>query len=257
MSRIAKQLDRLPRSESALIEVLVMCLPAIPAYLWLWPNVHGTMEWVTQFVVYGYIPVGTLYIGLRRWSLNELGINRKGIGLSLVSGLVLLTGRLLVILSVEWGAGQPQYSFINLTGQVLFYVGVVGLVEELLFRGLIFRALEEWRGMRWAIWGSSFGFLLWHVFGQGILIGVTTFFIGIIFALIRWRAGGILGLIFIHGLWDLQALLLIAESNAASLARGRPEISFPALMWTGLALMLLVPVFLWKLGTLKQFNPPG
>jgi membrane protease YdiL (CAAX protease family) len=238
---------RFPRSVSALLEVLVMCLPAIPAYLWLWPNVHGTVEWITQLLVYGYILTGTLFIGLRRWKWSELGINRKGIGLSLASGLVLLTGRLLVILSLDWGAGRPQHSFISLIGQALYYIGVVGLVEELLFRGLVYRALEEWRGIRWAIWGSSFGFLLWHIFGQGILIGLTTFIIGMIFALLRWRAGGILGLIIIHGLWDLQAVLLVAESNAEVLARGRPEIPYPALMWIGLILMLFVPVYLWKI----------
>jgi membrane protease YdiL (CAAX protease family) len=240
-------MTRLPRSLSALIEVLVLFLPAIPAYLWLWPNVHGTVEWITQLVVYAYILAGTLLIGLRRWNWNELGINRKGICLSLVSGLVLLTGRLLVIQSLDWGASPPSHNFISLIGQVLYYIGVVGLVEELLFRGLIYRALEEWRGVGWAIWGSSFGFLLWHVFGQGLLIGVTTFFIGIIFALLRWRAGGILGLIVIHGIWDLQAVLLVAESNAEVLARGRLEIPYPILLWTGLAMMLFVPVYLWKI----------
>ncbi len=30
------------RSQTALAEVALMFLPALPAYLWLWPNVEGT-----------------------------------------------------------------------------------------------------------------------------------------------------------------------------------------------------------------------
>jgi membrane protease YdiL (CAAX protease family) len=238
---------RLPHGCSALLEVLVMFIPAIPAYLWLWPNVHGTAQWIAQVITYLYIFVGTLFIGLRRWGLNDLGLNRCGITISLVSGTILLIGRQMVILSVDWNASRPQYNLVALFGLILYYIGMVGLVEELLFRGLIYRALEEWLGVRWAIWGSSFGFLLWHIFGQGAVIGLAAFAIGMIFALIRWRAGGILGLIIIHGLWDLQTVLQLSISNAQILAIGRPDIPYPLLAIIGLGLMVFVPIFLWKL----------
>ena len=224
-----------------------MFLPAIPAYLWLWPNVHGTTQWIAQIITYVYILGGTLFIGLRHWGLDELGLNRCGIGLSLVCGMVLLIGRQMIILSIDWGTDRPQVSLIALIGLILYYIGMVGLVEELLFRGLIYRALDEWLGLRWAIWGSSFGFLLWHIFGQGALIGMAAFAIGLVFALIRWRAGGIAGLIIIHGLWDLQTVLQISSSNAQILALGRPDIPYPVLTVIGLGLMVFVPIFLWKL----------
>src|SRR5512141_1552263 len=95
------------------------------------------------------------------------------------------------------------------------------LLEELLFRGLIYRLLEDWRGPRWAVWGSSAGFLLWHVFGQGLLIGFATLLIGLLFALLRRRGGGILGLVVLHALWDLETVLLVADSNAAILGSGK------------------------------------
>jgi hypothetical protein len=50
-----------------------------------------------------------------------------------------------------------------LIGDVLFYLLLVGVTEELVFRGLMYRALEEWRGTRWAIWGTTIAFGLWHV----------------------------------------------------------------------------------------------
>ncbi len=242
--------QRLPSGLTALIEVGIMFLPAIPAYLWIWPNVEGLSLSAFQSLVYVYIFAGTLIIGLRRWRLPKLGINRSGIGLSLACTLLILAGRQLIIRSVDLGLGPPQYSFAGLVGGILFYFGLVAVVEELLYRGLIYQALEEWLGTRWAIWGSSFGFLLWHIFGQGPVIGLTAFFIGLIFALLRWRAGGILGLILLHGLFDLQSFLLVSGSNQAvlnSLNTARPEIINPSMTILGLGLILFVPLFLWLL----------
>lgn len=80
----------LPRdhpSIAALAEVAIMFLAAIPAYVWLWPNVKGT-AWLmpVQVAVYLYFLAGCLLIGLRRWSLSQLGLNRQGVGLSLICG---------------------------------------------------------------------------------------------------------------------------------------------------------------------------
>jgi membrane protease YdiL (CAAX protease family) len=230
---------------SALLEVGVMFLPAIPAYLWLWPNLQGDAAWIAQALVYVYVLAGTLFIGRRRWSWSELGMNTCGLWLSLGCGLALLLGRLLIILSVDWELAPPQFSVLALVLNVLYYFCLVGLVEELLFRGLVYRALQSWGGVRAAIWGSSAGFMLWHIFGQGPIIGVTTFVIGLVFALFRWRAGGILGLIILHALWDLQGTLLVANNSAAILEQGRPAISSPPVMWIGLALLVFVPFYLW------------
>ena len=239
-------------SLSALLEVGVMFLPAIPAYLWMWPNLKGAQNDLFQVIVYVYILVGTLYIGLRRWNWSQLGVNRKGIWLSLGCGLVILAARLMIILSINWSVRPPQLTWLRLAGGLLYYFGLVGLVEELLFRGLIYRLLEDWRGVRWAIWGSSIGFLLWHIFGQGPLVGFATLLIGLLFALIRWRAGGILGLIVLHGLWDLETTLLVADSNAEILSPGKFSFANPAVIWLGTVLLILVPVYLWKIHPLVE-----
>ncbi len=238
-------LKALPPGPTALLEVGLLFLPAIPAYLWLWPSLQGTHAWIAQALVYVYVLAGTLYIGRRRWSWGELGLNLKGLRLSLTCALALLLGRLLIILSVRWSLPAPQLDPGTVVLDVLYYFVLVGLVEELLFRGLVYRALESWGGVRAALWGSSVGFMLWHLFGQGPLIGATTPVIGLVFALLRWRAGGILGLVALHGLWDLQSALMVADNNAAILAQGRPELIQPALTWIGTALLVLVPLYLW------------
>jgi membrane protease YdiL (CAAX protease family) len=240
-----KTSPHLSRSGSAFLELGLLFLPAIPAYLWLWPNVSGTQQLIAQSLTYVYVIVGSLVIGLRRWRPALLGFNTQGLRISLAAGLAILIGRTMIILSVDWGAPSPDFSAIRLLGEALYYFLLVGLGEELLFRGLLFRALQEWRGVGWAIWGSSMCFVLWHLFGQGPLAGAAMLLYGLIFALIRWRAGSILGLIFIHGLIDFSALLLLPDLNVTSL--GRPDVASPLGLFIGLALIAFTPLYLWKI----------
>ena len=230
---------------AALIEVALLFIPAIPAYIWMWPNVSSLSLGAANVLTYLYVLVGTVWIGRRRWTWNELGVNFKGFSLTCACASVMLIGRLMIILSVEWQFKPPALTFWKLIGDILFYFCLVGLVEELLFRGLVFLALDRWLGSRWAILGSSFGFMLWHIFGHGILIGITSFFIGLIFALIRSRSGGITGLIIFHGLWDLQTTLLVASSNTAILEQLPPVISYPGWLRLGTMLLVLTPFYLW------------
>jgi membrane protease YdiL (CAAX protease family) len=148
-------------SQSALLEVGILFLPAIPAYLWLWPVLKGLHSNVFQVLAYVYVLVGTLCIGRRRWSWLQLGLSSQGFRLTLVSGMALLAGRLAIMRGIDWSVQPPSFSWLRWLGNLLFYFGLVGLVEELLFRGLLFRLLADWRGTRWAIWGSSFAFMLW------------------------------------------------------------------------------------------------
>ena len=235
-----------------LFEVGVMFLPAIPAYLWVWPNVSGTTLDIWQTLVYLYVIAGTVFIGRRRYSWSQLGMNRQGIWLGLGGAAALLVARRGIILGIDWTVQPTPFTWLGFIGKLLFYFTLVGLGEELLFRGLIYRLLEDWGGIRWAIWGSSFGFMLWHIFGHGLLAGFATLLIGLLFALIRWRGGGIVGLIILHGLWDLQTVLLVADSNAAILNAGEITFKSELLVWLGTLLLGMVPVYVWKLHPLVQ-----
>jgi len=222
-----------------------MFLPGIPALLWLWPNVEGTAWYMpVQVAVYLYFLAGCLIIGLRRWNLSQLGLNRKGLGLSLACGLVLLVGRTLVILAIDWPIGPTPLTLGGLAGDIVFLFGLVGLIEELLFRGVIYRALDEWHGTRLAIWGSSLAFGLYHM-GQGPLVVLAGFIIGLIFGAIRWRAGGIVGLILVHGLIDVTAKAMLPTMSIQEL--GRPQVGHPILVVLGYGLIVAVPLYLWRL----------
>jgi membrane protease YdiL (CAAX protease family) len=228
---------------ATLAELGIMFLPAIPAYIWAWPALQGSVfQDIFQVAAYLYILLGTIYIGRRRWNWAQLGLNRKGIPLSLACGGVLLAGRLLAVFSA--GLAHPEHvSLAGLAGEIIFYFLIVGLVEELLFRGLIYRALKEWKGPAWAIWGSTAGFALYHLPGQGPVIMLGAFIIGIIFAMIRWRAGGIVGLIFVHGLIDVVSLRMLPEEFEFTM--GQVIIPHPGLAILSILVLLSIPLYLW------------
>jgi membrane protease YdiL (CAAX protease family) len=250
-----KKDKQLHPGESALVAVGLLFLPFIPAYLWVWPKLAGTPLQIANILGYLYVLAGTLLIGLRRWNLDQLGINRKGLWTSLIFGSFVILGRSLVVLSIDWNLPAPRLGLLSLAGNFIFYFAVVGLIEEMIARGLIYRALEDWLGTRWAIWGSSLAFALAHIYNGGPLVGATIILYGLIFALIRWRAGGIVGLILVHGAIDFLAKLMLPDLDV--LALGRPEISYPAGILLGLALILLTPLLLWQLDWLKSHFPFG
>ena len=229
---------------SSLAQVAILFLPGIPAYLWVWPNV-GRTAWLmpVQIAVYLYFLAGCLFIGLRHWNLRQLGLGRQEWRLSLICGVLLTVGRALVLLALDWPLGLRSISLNQLAGDVLFF-GLVGLVEELLFRGLIYHALGELHGARLAIWGSALAFGLYHVGGSGLLGGLGTFIIGVILGLIRWRAGGIAGLILVHALMDVATKAMLSNLNIQHF--GPPQVIYPVFVILGYGLILGVPLYLWK-----------
>jgi hypothetical protein len=236
---------RLHPGLNALAEVALMFAPALPAYLWLWPTVTGT-EWHTpaEVATYAYFFIGCLIIGLRRWNPSQLGLNRQGIGLSLACGAVVIVIYVLGRLTTDLPVALRPLPAGRLVSKIVFYFGLVGPIEELLFRGLIYRALDDWRGARWAVGGSALAFGLYHIGWMGPWGALGTAFIGLLFGLIRWRANGIVGLAFVHGLLDVIA----TEMDPGLTVKGASQmrIVHPELGILGDALVLALVVFLWK-----------
>jgi membrane protease YdiL (CAAX protease family) len=232
-------------AQSALIELGILFLPGLPALIWLWPRVAET-EWNTpiQSAVYVYLIAGGLFIGLRRWSWDQLGLNRKGIWFALTCGSVLSTGRLIVVLATSVPLSFQFTTIDRIIGETIYYVLFVGLGEEVIFRGLMYCALNEWRGTRLAIWGSSLGFALFHL-GHGDPTIIAALFIGAVFAAIRWRTGSIIGLILVHALYDFSTAAIMPDLNLNSLI-GNIQIRSWSLVTLGYAMMIGVSIYLWK-----------
>jgi membrane protease YdiL (CAAX protease family) len=230
---------------SALLEVGLMFLPAIPAYLWLWPAVIGEdLFHLVQSLVYLYFLAGCLVIGRRRWSPSQLGLNLQGFWLSLACGMLLIAAINLGRLATDLPMRLRPFSWQRLLWEVFFYFVLVGLIEELLFRGLIYRALVVWRGTRMAILGSALAFGFFHIGWAGTLSMLGIAFIGLVLAVIRWRAGGISGLILVHGLLDV--LSVETYSGAAATGDLGVRVERPGLAILADLLILSVLLYLWK-----------
>jgi membrane protease YdiL (CAAX protease family) len=240
---------RLLPSQSALVEIGILFLPAIPAFLWLWPNVGGTI-WNTpvQSAVYVYFIAGALFIGLRRWNRDQLGLNRHGIGLSLACGVLLVLARTFALLSTNIPLSLQFLTLTRWVGEIVFNFLLVGVGEELLFRGLMYHALEEWRGVRWAIWGTTLAFGLWHV-GGGLLGFAGGAIYGVLFGVIRWRAGGIAGLMIAHGLLDITTTAIVPENPLQYF--NQVQVVQPLLALLTIILLVGIPVYLWQASRIK------
>jgi membrane protease YdiL (CAAX protease family) len=81
--------------------------------------------------------------------------------------------------------------------------------------------------------------------GGGPLIIITTALYGLIFALLRWRTGGILGAILVHGLMDFAGMLLLPNTDIVGVSLSRPNITHPSWMIFGLVLIIAPPIYLW------------
>ena len=103
-----------------------------------------------------------------------------------------------------------------LGGRVLFFVLVntllVGISEELMFRGIIHYGAKTRFGMWAAIWIASILFGLVHAlngfltgeFGPAFFQAVMAFFSGVMFMGLRLRQNSLIPSMLMHGLWDFS-----------------------------------------------------
>ncbi|MHB1133561.1 MAG: CPBP family intramembrane glutamic endopeptidase [Chloroflexota bacterium] len=237
--------ERPHRGLSALFWLGLLFLPGLPAYLWLFPAVNGTAaeHWL-GVAIFFYFLGGALLIARGRWSLAELGVNGRGLALSLGAGLAfglaVLVGTMGTNLPL---ASRPPDPWL-LAGDALLFFGLVGPIEELLFRGLLYRALLDWRGLRWAILGSALAFGVYHYGRSGLLAALGIAVVGLVWGLIRWRAGGVVGLMLVHGAADTLAHALWPEAATAPVDSWYVTNHFFVLL--GDALLLALILYLWR-----------
>lgn len=162
---------------------------------------------VTQWSL--FIVPGILMI-ISKEKLIDLGFSKTnilkqiliGIGIALLVSLIFTVIPILVGLRDFVGATtytKPwQFAF-----EFVYALLGVALVEELIFRGYIFKKLLDIKNSKWfAIIISSLIFGFFHIFNGDILQVIVTFIMGIIFCLFREKIKNCstLSLIIIHGL---------------------------------------------------------
>ena len=155
-----------------------------------------------------------------REKATDIGFSREKIPMQLLTGVyiaIIMAGVLAgipALLGYKEILGSTVYSqpwqFVY---QLIYMTLGVALVEEIFFRGYVFKKLLDIKDSRWfAIIISSVLFGLAHMFNNHILAVIPTAIIGVIFCLCREkiRHCTTLSLIIAHGFYNTLISLIVA-----------------------------------------------
>ncbi len=156
------------------------------------------------------------------------GIGGKDVLVCLFPTLPTLFGAPFVFLPLISGSVKISLGQLVL---IAIYACLIGVAEESLYRGLILQTLLP-KGVLRAIFLSALLFALLHVanlfagLSMGYVLGqvLSTFGVGIAFAVMRVRTGSIWPAIILHSLDDFYALVLITATG-----EGHPTLLFALL----------------------------
>jgi len=186
--------------------------------------------WVTRYF-------GWQAIGFRSLDRKQLVWFLPSITVLIAMWVVCLSGFSQTSLSAA------QWQLFALAG---FTTLLVGLGEEMMYRGIVLHAFLTTDRVRWAMLVSAIAFSLLHavnVFGGMSLLGVPmqlimTFLFGFFFAPLMLKLNNIVPLIVFHWLWDFvlfAAPLLGEQTNAA----------VQAIAFLNIPIEIIVGIVLW------------
>ena len=196
-------------------------------------ELFGAPEWLCNLLCGILYPVFALFIAkffmdkLLHEKLSDNGILPFGINLKWVVLAVLLPATVVVsyllIFPGEYvtsGMSNARAIETVLTG--VFYTGIAaGIVEEMVFRGFIFHALEKAWNTKVALIAPSVLFGAVHIIGMDFSLGSCLLVIlagtavGIMFTLIRIESGSIWCSALVHAMWNIiiiGGVLTISEA---------------------------------------------
>ena len=210
---------------------------------------------------------------------------KNGIGWQFVVAVALLFASIFVFKWRDIGFGKP-HSLLKVMwfpmllivvglmavvgnlpdGKIVFFVVfntfLVGVSEEVMFRGVLFRSLLENFKLWTAIIATTVLFGLVHVlngfttgeWGMALLQAVSAGMSGLVFLAIVIRTGSIWPAIIYHFLWDCVLFLVTLASTSRPDASSDPalEAALPGSALILLPLLIALPNFIWALVLLRN-----
>jgi uncharacterized protein len=165
--------------------------------------------WFNRRPMRQYLAISTLRLG---------GVARNiGIGLAAYVMFVVLLGVLEVLRSAGVPSAPPTQGakvvidtamILSLAAYWFLLVVAAPIVEEMLFRGLLYRGLEAKVGALATIMITSVLFGMVHYLGFGWPRAVATGCLGLLFGVIRWRTGNTTAAMVTHATINFAAASL-------------------------------------------------
>lgn len=172
---------------------------------------------VTQWLLF-LIPA--ILMIMNKEKLSSIGFKKERIPLQIGIGVLLAVSMSLVftvfpiLLGFKEMVGSTYYTQVwKFVYEFIYAIFGVGLVEELIFRGYIFKKLLEIKDAKWfAIIISSVLFGIFHIFNGNIIQVFMTAFLGFLFCIFREKIKGcsLISLIIAHGMYDAMIVLWVS-----------------------------------------------
>ena len=137
-----------------------------------------------------------------------------------------------------WGGFSPRYQGLGLACAIISFA-LVGFVEELLFRGFLFKAMLKDGNVKTAIIISSVTFGMGHIVnlltGHAILETLVQIVfavaIGFIFTMVYYKCGRLLPLILAHSTIDVLSVFAVDNAVADLLFIGTTIVTAVLYCW--------------------------
>jgi membrane protease YdiL (CAAX protease family) len=153
-------------------------------------------------------------------TFRDIGFTKEKIPSQILIGIVLsaIMSLLLTVIPILLGfkelIGSTSYTKAwQFAYEFVYRILGIALVEEIIFRGYIFKKLMDIRDSKWfAIIVSSVLFGFFHIFSGNIIQIVVTAFIGFLLCLFREKIKNcsLLSLIIAHGFYDALIILWVS-----------------------------------------------
>lgn len=233
MPRAPQQRAMLAAAFGPLIRLLSLSLPLMGVPLIYWYLIVGAPLFAAAFFTARAMRYTPAKIGLTLGVLpTQLLIGASGIFLGYLEHLILKPQPLV---------SPPNWSEIALAAFILFVF--TGFLEELIFRGVMQRALSEGIG-RFGMLYVAVLFAVLHLGYHSALDFVFVLVVALYFGVVVRRTGSIFGVTLAHGLTNTTMFLLFPFLQP-SFVSPAPEAVIAAGVVTGAALAVLaVPVLL-------------
>jgi hypothetical protein len=181
-----------------LIRMISLSIPLRDLPQMLWYLVIGVPLFLAALMMMRYAGFGLREIGIsdRRWPLQVL-IGLLGTGLGYLEYMILRPEPLV-----------SEFSLETVWLPALILLLFTGLLEEFIFRGLMQRAFSTLIGGYEGILVVSFIFAILHFGYHSVTDIIFVFWVAVLFGLIAYYSGSILGVTIAHGLTNIGLFLV-------------------------------------------------
>jgi len=214
------------------------------------------LEAVTRGLGWPFLVAALFLLALVVWQQwRDVGLNQLPLGRSL-----LLTW--LPMLYIVAGLGLSVVFGLPPVGVlvwILFNTFLVGLSEELMFRGVLLQAFRRTVSIWPAVWLTTLAFGAIHILNvfmtgdlrSALIQSAAAALSGLLFIALRLRTGSLWPCIVVHGLWDFATFTVAAaRSGEAQASSG----GGPMTLMTFMPILLVLPNALYGLWLMRHIG---